>query len=215
MSIREQRRHGLSLVELVFVIATLALLASLVLPRMVRPRAYGCPRITCTTNLKQIGLAYRLFSNDHNDLFPFAVPKRDGGTLEFTNSPQVFRHFEALSNELVTPRLLVCPRDPGRTRATNFYELTNTNISYFVGFDADETKPALLLSGDRNITGGRLRNGFLRLLRTNSNAGWTAAIHTNAGTIGFADGSAQDATSAQLRAALQKQSLPAVRLAIP
>jgi hypothetical protein len=216
MKTRDQRRRGLSLLEVVFVMVTLVLVGGLFLPKILRPKARACPRITCGSNLKQIGLAYRLFSNDHNDLFPFAVLKRDGGTLEFTNSPQVSRHFEVMSNELVWPRVLVCPQDRGRTGATNFETaLMNANVSYFAGLDADEAKPDLLLSGDRNITGGRLRDGFLRLLRTNSNAGWTASIHTNAGTIGFADGSAQQATPAELRAALQKQSLPVVRLAIP
>ena len=219
MKARDQRNRGLSLMEVVFVVATIALVAGVFLPMFSRPKTGCSRRIDCTYNLKVVGLSYRLFSNDHDDQFPFAVLQESGGTLEFTNSSQVYLHFQAMSNELVTPKVLVCPRDRGARGtvwATNFETaLGNTNVSYFVGLDADEAKPDLVLSGDRNITGGRLRGGFLRLVRTNSAVGWTASVHTNAGTIGLADGSAREVTSAQLRGVVQKQSLPVVRLAIP
>ena len=209
-------RSGLSFLEVLFVVVTVALVGFTLLPRMARARCHGCCRISCTSNLKQIGLAFRLYSNDHDDRFPFAVSNDSDGTLGFVNSSQVIRHFESLSNELITPRILVCPSDAGRLRGFNFLTpLANSNLSYFVGLDADEAKPERLLSGDRNITGGKLSNGFLRLLRTNSPAGFTAAIHTNAGNIGLADASVRQMTPRTLQRQLQSNTLAVIRLAIP
>jgi prepilin-type processing-associated H-X9-DG protein len=206
----------LSLVEVMLVILTLFLLAAVFLPRMgsrSKPRSL---RVSCTSNLKQVGLAYRLFSNDHGDQFPFAVSNELGGTLTFANSPQVFPHFEAISNEIVTPKVLACPADTARVRASDFLKsLANNNLSYFIGLGADESKPQRLLSGDRNITGGTLTNGFMRLLGSNSLAGWDRSMHNNAGNVGLADGSVQQVTPQSLQRQLQAQDLPVIRLAIP
>ena len=177
-----QRKSGFTLVEILIIIATVAFLAIVLLPMLARSRSRSSG-IGCTSCLKQIGLAFRLYANDHNDRFPFVVPLAAGGTLELTNSPQVFRHFQAMSNELVTPKVLVCSRDrkrkpptPNSARVIGFDSIANKNISYFVALDADEAKPERLLSGDRNITGGIFTNGFLRLLKTNSPAGWTKEL---------------------------------------
>ena len=215
MSNRTRRPSGFTVVEILVVMAILFLLAAVLLPAMTRGNKRS-PHISCTSNLKQIGLSFRLYSNDHEDKFPFAVSNQFGGTMEFTNSPQVIRHFESMSNEMVTPKILVCPSDPGRKKATDFYSpLANRNLSYFVGLDAREDNPQLILSGDRNITGGTLNNGFLRLLPTNAAAGWTTELHNNAGNVGLADGSVQQVTAAQLRNQLQAQDLPVIRLAVP
>jgi len=52
---------------------------------------------------------------------------------------------------LVTPKFLVCPADK-RKPATNFPSLTIQNVSYFLGLDADESRPQMTLAGDRNLT---------------------------------------------------------------
>jgi hypothetical protein len=137
------------------------------------------------------------------------------GTLELATSPQVFRHFAIMSNELNNPKILVCPADSKRKAARDFARLSNTNLSYFIGLDADESDPQRLLSGDRNIIGGTLSNGFLRLLATNSVVGWTRELHNNVGNVGLSDGSVQQMTSAKLSDQLHAQSIPIVRLAVP
>src|SRR5687768_8127255 len=105
-----QRRSGFTLIEILLVVATVLLIVFVMIPMLTRPSHRGHRHgISCTSNLKQIGIAFRLFSGDHNDAYPFFVPKASGGTQEFTNSPQVFLHFQAMSNELVTPKILVCP----------------------------------------------------------------------------------------------------------
>jgi hypothetical protein len=71
---------------------------------------------------------------------------------------KVWDHYRAISNELNTPKVLACTSDGAKNKATSFINgqpnwMANSRdfISYFVGTDADETKPQTILSGDRNI----------------------------------------------------------------
>jgi prepilin-type processing-associated H-X9-DG protein len=126
----------------------------------------------------------------------------------------VFRHFLAASNELLTPKVLVCPDDKPALRATSFSApLGNANISYFAGFDARESQPSTLLLGDRHITGGRLHRKFLRVYSTNSTAAWITNLHNGGGNVAMADGSVARLSSAGLTS-LVRSNAP-FRLAIP
>lgn len=214
MKIKPQRKSGLSLLEVVLVVATIALLAAFFfIPTMTRTKV-PATRIRCVNHLKQVGLAYRLWANDYGDQYPFASTNATS-SMTFASSPQVFRHYAIMSNELNTPKLLVCPTDVKKTTAADFMKLSNTNISYFVGLDAIETDPQRFLSGDRNITGGTLSNGFMRLLTPTTAVGWTAEMHVNAGNVGLADGSVQQVNPSNLQKHVSALPLPVVRLAIP
>ncbi len=150
-------------------------------------------RITCINHLEQIGLSCRVWEGDHTNLYPMQVSATNGGTKDFVTGANAFRHFQVMSNELSTPKILICPAESDRMRssATNFEFMNNSNISYFIGLDANETNPQLILSGDRNITNGtRVKNGLLAVT-TNSPAGWTSEMHNGVGNICLADGSGQ------------------------
>jgi len=124
-----------------------------------------------------------------------------------------------MSNELSTPKVLVCPADKGKVTATNFSSgFSDTNVSYFVGLDGKDTYPQMLLSGDRNLaTNGRALKPGLFLLDTNDTSalGWTRAIHTSKGNIALADGSVQFIDGATLQTAARNQEWVTNRLAIP
>ena len=118
--------------------------------------------------------------------------------MEYVNTAEVFRHFRTMSNELSTPNVLVCPSDT-RTAALNFSVLSNANVSYFVGLDALDTFPELLLAGDRNLmTNGVPVGSGLLVLTTNVTLGWTATMHKNNGNVVLGDGSVQMMTSGRL-----------------
>jgi hypothetical protein len=221
MKLHQTQHRGLTLIEVLVIVATLGVLVVFLLPAFQRGTTHhSFPAGRCLNNLKQVALALRIFSSDHDGKFPWQVSTnppfmQTPGSHEYAGSSEVFRHFLAASNELVTPKVLVCPTDPDRFKATNFGAFNNQNVSYFVALDADESEPNRLLSGDRNITGGILSNSFLRILRTNSAVGWTPALHTNVGNVALSDGSAMRTTSTTLQQQLSKQTLPVIRLAIP
>ena len=207
--------RAMTLTEVLVVIAVLVLLAALLLPALTAGRSKKL-RIDCASNLKQVGLAFRLWAGDNNDGFPMRVSVTNGGAMEFALSGNVLPIFQVMSNGLNTPRLLVCPADKGRVAAKNWSELRGGNISYFISLGADETTPQMLLSGDSNleVDGKPVGPGILNLSSTTA-VGWTAARHNRCGNVALGDGSVQQFTTSGLRQALQQAGTATNRLAIP
>src|SRR5688572_23933317 len=105
-----RRTGGFTGWDLLIVVMTVVMFAGFFLPALSRPKVRIC-RITCLSHLKQIGLAFRMWSNDHGESFPWIVSTNESGTLEFSGSGDPLLHFVAISNELNTPKVLVCPSD--------------------------------------------------------------------------------------------------------
>lgn len=182
-------RNGFTLLELFILVVISAILTVILLPTL-RP-AHVCCYPNCASNLKQIGLAFKTWSLDNGDRFPMSVPTKEGGTMELGGGANAFAHFSVMSNELSTPKVLVCPEDKKRMWATNFdSDLNNFKLSYFVGLDASQTRPTMWLSGDRNLTNKSALNGIV-LVRPGDAVGWTAEMHKAKGHILLADGSVQ------------------------
>lgn len=62
-------RKGFTLIELMIVIAIIAILAAILVPNFVRARAQG-QFAACTSNLKNIGTACEMYAADHNGRYP-------------------------------------------------------------------------------------------------------------------------------------------------
>jgi prepilin-type N-terminal cleavage/methylation domain-containing protein len=172
-----KQKKAFTLIELLVVIAIIAILAALLLPALAAAKRKA-QRINCVSNIKQIGVAFRLWEGDNNDRYPMAVQTQYGGARDRifatggTLPPNPYNLnalFVVMSNECSTPKILNCPADNGlglpwgaysmgnaqipRTYATNFITFSNTPayLSYFVCGDAAETYPQMIMLGDRNI----------------------------------------------------------------
>jgi prepilin-type N-terminal cleavage/methylation domain-containing protein len=222
-----KQKKAFTLIELLVVIAIIAILAAMLLPALAAAKRKA-QKINCVNNLKQVGLAFRIWEGDNNDQYPMAVPSSQGGAKEFVKSAvnqtptpyNVPGVFLVMSNELATPKVAWCPSDSQRPVSTSFQGgFTVSNLSYFVCGDSADQYPQMILAGDRNIsttpglaTGGQASGnavlpgaqGFVGAAVGGKDlAAWTAAdMHLKTGNLGLTDGSVMTATVAALQTAL-------------
>lgn len=223
-----------TLLELMIVTAVVAMLFLALVPRHTGSRIKA-KQINCVCNLKQVGLSFRLWGGDHGEKYPMLTAATNGGPFqqvaisEGAGAAYMYQVFQVMSNELGSPKIMVCPADRDRNYATNFEghftALGNTATSYFVGKDADESNAQQYLAGDRNIgvkpakgwsgnepDGGvtgfspnASATGSYRSLApyaTNANLQWTDKLHQAMGNITLSDGSVQQYTSSKMRAGI-------------
>lgn len=224
------RRGGFSLRDLLLVIIGVTAVMVVVLPRMARPR--GCVlRMTCTNNLKQLGIGFGSSIMDGKWEPAMQVSVTNGGVMELAETGSAHAVFLAMSNDIVTPKILFCPEDqtPHR-RMANIWEatippnasagtipFTETNsLSYFLGVDATDVEPQRIFSGDDHfqVAKGRPKPGLL-LLATNASVTWRNERHPKRGNILLADASVQDFNSVEFMKQFVKTGLATNRLAMP
>ncbi len=131
----KNQKKAFTLIELLVVIAIIAILAAMLLPALAAAKKKA-QKISCTNNLKQDGLAFRIWEGDNSDRYPQAVSYSQGGANEYVghqngaggitaaNPLNPGMVFMVMSNELSTPKILFCPSDTMHTAgsgyATNF-----------------------------------------------------------------------------------------------
>jgi len=183
MIMKKQATKAFTLIELLVVIAIIAILAAMLLPALAAAKKKA-QKISCVNNLKQVGLALRMWSDDNGSKYPMTVSTGSGGAKEYlftqasgwTGSGVGYiaynpgKAFQVMSNELSTPKIVFCPSDNLHTAgigyATNFSDADflgnatptagnpTTKISYFINGDATEGDPQIILTGDNSIANG-------------------------------------------------------------
>ncbi len=210
----------MTLIELLCVIAIIGLLAALLLPAVGQAKARA-RRIQCVDHLREIGIGFAAFANEHGGQFPMAVPASAGGSLEYAQGGYriggdfyfSYRHFQAAASDLVTPRLLTCPSDT-RLPASGFAMLGNSNLSYFVGVNALFGRPTSILAGDRNLTNDYATPASMVRLGQNYALHWTEELHRFKGNLLFSDGHVEEKNSFML-ASIGGQVPAVANLALP
>jgi hypothetical protein len=215
--ISNHKTAALTLVEvLVVIVVAFVLLIIAILP-LAKEKV---KTMNCYSQLKAGGCAFWIWAGDNNNKFPMELSTNNGGTREWLIQGRVSEVFLVMSNELCTPRILVCPAD-SRTWVTNWSQFDNQHLSYFVGVDAcystnfSDASMSKFLFGDRNLTNGAGTDKKILRLTANQTAGWTEEMHKSRGNICLANGLVLKLNNSNLRTSLQGTSLSTNRLAIP
>jgi Domain of unknown function (DUF4190)/GYF domain 2 len=130
---------------------SLLILPAMLLPALAKAKERA-QEINCMNNMTSIGLSFKQWGLDNADQFPWGVSVTNGGTKELAlpggdNIDPNPIHFEVLSNELNTPKILICPADSGHTAAVQFKNLQAANVSYQLhsGTNVVDTHPDQVL----------------------------------------------------------------------
>jgi len=95
----------------VLLVPVCAILAGMLLPALARAKSKANPqRMNCISHLKQLGLACRIYANDHDDKYP--------------------PDFTAFKAEIGNPGLLICPSDTQHPAVADWADFTSQNTSY-------------------------------------------------------------------------------------
>ena len=106
------KRRGFTILELLVVIAIIGILASILMPALVRARE-AARRASCANNLHQVGMALQIYADEADGRYPMLQRTRVLGvtSLQTPLPPLMFDGWSMYPEYLTDAEVLVCPSD--------------------------------------------------------------------------------------------------------
>ena len=118
------RKRAFTLIELLVVIGILSLLVSIMFPSLSKARDYA-KLIMCRTNLKGIGLGWKMYNDEYPGKIPIALTLPNVTDLEYPSIMTV------MAAQVPESNIWECPSDDMR-----YFEDYGTSYEYYLGFFA-------------------------------------------------------------------------------
>jgi prepilin-type N-terminal cleavage/methylation domain-containing protein/prepilin-type processing-associated H-X9-DG protein len=167
------RCGAFTLVELLVVVAIIAILASLLLPALARAKDQA-RRIQCVSNQRQLITAWTLYQGDHDDMLVLNGGLKSGQFIPGTTQPYLWAYgsnhgdSQTLTNKdyLINPRYALfapyirsvgvykCPADRTRWALRNgqlVYEQRSYSLNVYMGTPGEQVERPLWLNGAYRI----------------------------------------------------------------
>jgi len=143
-----KKRDGFTLLELLVVIAVIALLASMLLPALHGAREFA-RKAKCMSNLKQLGYLITMYADDYDD---WLFPASDSGSVDRTYWPfrlQEGGYIKTPSTWSYVSKVFLCPSSrsnavdsDGNPSASRVYALNNPSPSANYWKRSSRTNPS-------------------------------------------------------------------------
>ncbi len=114
MKIERRNKKGFTLIELMIVIAIIAILAAILVPNFMKARAQG-QLTSCKSNVKNIGTACEMYSTDHNGRYPSKTQWQADLTT-------------VINGASLLKRIPVCPSSGDKTASYNYDSISNPDM---------------------------------------------------------------------------------------
>jgi len=189
-----KNRQSFTLIELLIVIAIIALLTAMLLPGLQRAKGTA-RRIACVTNIKQIGTGIFSYVDDNGGYLPSVDLQIAGGPPRFwfTFVDAYLKGKTATKNDFPSSRVWACPANPykdqlwgytnlpyGYNQYLGYYRADNYVITNIVKLTQVRRPSSIIMVGDSD--GDAYYDAFLA-----PNYYFLGILHDGTGNLSFVD----------------------------
>lgn len=140
MKMSRRNRTAFTLIELLVVIAVIAILAALLLPALSRAKS-AAKRTACLNNVRQVGLAIRLYADEHNDQLDYYT-----NNVYYTYKDCILPYIGPTNSVQTNFAVFACPED------TSFYAISLSDYSSYGFNGADRSEGDFGMAGQKFAT---------------------------------------------------------------